>query len=244
MDFGLYWTMLLPPLPTFAVDLFLVGSNAASLTRLNWPDAKDEAPVQRLLREIVTPLLAVKRTVVVMDGGDGSLFGGAKPQGTVGYWKRSYDAYDSMTETVNGKTRVLARAEREETETGGVSVGANDPKARYSSQSYLHFGTEKDHPMVSLMDLNTYRYASLEGYPQDKQYLPMAILFSDDSKSDTERLLARTGLRPPGPVICRTGYPRAGDRTVVAFPPEGVVGHYRMVQEGPGWRLEFVRFYR
>ena len=160
------------------------------------------------------------------------------------YWKRSYDAYDSMTETVNGKTRVLARTESEDTESGGITVGANDAKARYTAQSFLHFGHAKDHPMAALMDLNSYREASLHGYPQDKQYLPIGIFLSDESKWDTERLLERTSLRLPGPVICRTGYPRASDRTVVAFPPEGVVSHYRMIQEGPGWRLEFVRFYR
>ena len=236
--------MLLPPVPTFTVDLFLVGSNATPITTQAWLESDDEAPVQGLLRAVVAPLLAAKRTFVVLDGGDGALFGGAKPWGTMRYWKRSYDAYDSMTETVNGKTRVLARTEREETESGGITVGANDAKARYTAQSYLHFGSGEGHPVACLMDLNSYREASLHGQPQDKQYLPMGIFLSDDSKWDTERLLAHTGLRPPGPVICRTGYPREGDRTVVAFPPEGVVGHYRMIQEGPGWRLEFVRFYR
>ena len=76
VDSGLYWSVLLPPVPTFAADLFLVGSNAAPVTTQGWLESDDKAPTVTLLREIVAPLLAAKRTFVVLDGGDGSLFGG------------------------------------------------------------------------------------------------------------------------------------------------------------------------
>lgn len=237
---------LLAPPAAFAVDLFLVGSCPAPIADLKWLDperAANDAPIQATLRARLAPLIAANRTFVVMEGPDGSVFATAKPWSSVGYLKRDYNEYDSMTETVNGKTHVLEHTSVNVTETGGVSVGRNGPM-RYVSQSFLHFGTAKGHPMIALMDLNSYREALAHGQPQDKQYLPLSILFSDDSTVQTRHDLAEMGIRPPGPVICRTGIPRARDRDVFCFPPEGVVGHYRLVQGAPGWRLEFVEFIR
>ena len=127
--------------------------------------------------------------------------------------------------------------------TGEFGIRANGITG-YGSQTYLHFGAGEGHPIVALMDLNSYRSAVDHGLPQDRQYLPVALFLSDDSTFQTERFLHKNGLRPPGPVLCRTGIPRARDRDVFAFPPAGIVGHYRLVRGEPGWRLEFVGFSR
>lgn len=241
--------MVLPPLPVapapFAVDLFLVGSNPVSITEGGWLDPKravDDVPIQAALRTRIAPLIAAKRTFVVMDGGDGALFATAKPWSTVRYLERNYGGYDSKTETFGGKTRVVEHTETEETQSGGITVGRNGSSLGYTAQSFLHFGTDKGHPVVALMDLNSYQLASTRGQPQDRENLLVAVLFSDDSKAQTERYLAQKGLRPPGPVLCRTGIPRARDRDVFSFPPAGIVGHYRLMRGEPGWRMEFVEF--
>lgn len=243
--------MLLPFLavqaPPFAVDLFLIGSNPEPMKSMDWlkpEEAASDSPLRAVLRAQIAPLVAAKRTFVIIDGGDGSPFAGPKPWGTVDYGMRRYEGYDSMTETANGRTRVLARTETVETQSGGVTVGTNEPKPRYTAQSYLHFGTGEGHPMVAMMDLNSYLTASKGNQDQDKEHLRKALYFSSDSMLETERFLRKTKLDPPGPILCRNGIPRARDRTITAFPPEGVVGRYRLIQDGPGWRLEFVRFYR
>lgn len=242
--------MVIPPIPVtptpFATDLFLVGSNPKPVAQIGWLDPKaaaDDDPLQATLRAHLAPLLAAKRTFVVMDGGDGALFATARPWNAFHYLERSYGGYDSKTETFNGKTHVVERTATEETQSGDIMVGRNGP-ARYVTAGFLHFGTDEGHPFASLMDLNSYREFLLHGQPSDKAELPHAFLFSDDSTVTTEDYLARTGLRPPGPVLCRTGIPRARDRDVFCFPPAGIVGHYRLVQSPAGWRLEFVEFIR
>ena len=233
-----------PATAPFAVDLFLVGSNPVPVAEGGWLDPKravDDAPIQAALRMRLAPLVATKRTFVVVDGGDGALFATAKPWSTVRYLERNYGGYDSKTETFGGKRRVVEHTETEETQSGGVTVGRNGPLG-YTAQSFLHFGTDQGHPVVAMMDLNSYQLASTRGQPQDRENLSVAVLLSDDSKVQTERYLAQTGLRPPGPVLCRTGIPRARDQDVFCFPPAGIVGHYRLVRGEPGWRMEFVEF--
>ena len=230
----------------FSVDLFLVGSNPAPVADVAWLDpkrAEKDDRFQAALRRTLAPWLTTKRPFVVIDGGDGSLFATAKPWSSVHYLSRAYGGYDSMTETVNGKTRVVEHTSTVGTESG-VTVGRNDPKRGGWSQSFLHLGAEPGHPMVALMDLDSYRESLNHGTSQDKQYLPLSILFSDDSTVQTDRYLAETKIQPPGPVLCRTGIPRARDRDVTCFPPAGIVGHYRLVREGTGWRLRFVEFIR
>lgn len=251
--------MLLPSFalqatPPFAVELFLVGSNPEPLKGFDWlrpEEAANDSPIRAALRAQLAPLMATKRAFVIIDGGDGSPFAGPKPWGagpeawsTVDYCSRRYSGYDSKTETRGGKTRVVEHTEVEETQSGGVTVGANAPTARYTAQSYLHFGTDEGHPAVAMMDLNSYLTALTGSQAQDKEHLRKALYFSSDSTLETERFLRKANIDPPGPILCRNGIPRARDRQITAFPPTGVVGRYRLVQDGPGWRLEFVRFYR
>ena len=245
--------MVLPPLATpapFAVDLFLVGSNPTRVGNLDWLNPKNAAPdspIQAALRTRLAPLAQTSRSFVVLDGGDGSVFPRPERWSSVLVASRASETYDSMTEstTVGGrtKTRVLERSTTVTTITGAVDVGDN-AQTDHAGGTFLHFGSGEGHPTIVLMDLGAEQGAQRFGTPEDRKHLAYALLFSRDSMDGTERYLARTGLRPTGPVLCRTGVPRARDRDITCFPPEGVVGHYRLVQDGPGWRLRFVEFVR
>jgi len=127
--------------------------------------------------------------------------------------------------------------------TSGGGVLANPPSAFIGSISkiYQRLGDE-DAPNVVLEDLNSYRNTlqSPTAMKNDPPGLP--IIMSGTSVDDSIKGLDEATSDFDGICFCTSGFVDSAHPNVVAFPPAGVVAHYKLYERDHHLGLSLVEY--
>jgi len=230
----------------FSVDLFLVANNKSVLQNLDWLDhPKDDESVERLLRPAIRSLDAKKIGFVVLDGADCSIFPTTGKDRDLRYIRRNYSRFDSKTEGTtqkNGtKTRVLEGIETIGTEWGGLFARPFGKNSGYVAQHFMYFGSISDTTRsAAFQDLNSYHTAIKGGMPQDTECLSRTVLLTGDSIQESKKFLREHNYDFNGICIGKWGLTDPSDPNFIAFPPQGVVSHYKLFRKQGKWGVQLL----
>ncbi|HWD39708.1 MAG TPA: hypothetical protein VG944_12725 [Fimbriimonas sp.] len=234
------------PAPGVCTDLFLVANNSKVLQNLDWlkhPEAGNE--VEAILAPVLLTLKETNSDFTLIDGGDCSRFSVKPGDRRASVIQREYSGFVSKSEgsIVNGVSKMHPIEYTQTESTTSMSLYPR-PEGDYGyvSQGFLYFNNNTaKKPWLVVQDLNSLKTALTAGQSQDRANSEHMLPVTGESSLSSQRILSQLKPDFKGVCLCARGLTHGN---FIAFPPAGVVSHYKLIIHGDSVEAQLVEILR